>query len=72
MGTKQIRSGQKWLVDLHGQRLRVLVVASHTEFPDTWICERLSDAYETRTGPHILVRHKNFLSLEEPDQSSRE
>jgi len=63
MGTQRIRPGQVWVVDVYGREVRVLVISSHTQVPDTWICEDL------QTGQHLLVSTGNFIRPENPDQS---
>lgn len=64
MGKSRIQPGQVWLADLYGRESRVLVIASHHEVPEVWICEKLIAKEGHGAGPHILVNKKDFVKLE--------
>lgn len=66
MGEKRIEPGQVWRVNLGGHESRVLVVASHLEGPELWVCERLGAGQDIGEGMHILVAAVEFMELERP------
>ena len=61
-----IQPGQVWVADLYGRKVRVLVIASHSEVPETWICEKLATGERTGTGPHLTLNERAFLRREIP------
>ncbi|NQT11372.1 MAG: hypothetical protein HQ582_01400 [Planctomycetes bacterium] len=64
MGEKRIEPGQVWRADLCGHESRVLVISSHREVPELWVCERLTANQGIGKGMHILVASKEFTELE--------
>ncbi|HIQ23417.1 MAG TPA: hypothetical protein EYH34_19515 [Planctomycetes bacterium] len=63
MGADRIEAGQIWEADLYGQKVRVQVIAAHSEFPGTWICERLEDHRPPGSGLHLLVNQRDLRTL---------
>jgi hypothetical protein len=66
MGEKRIEPGEVWVADLCGHESRVLVISSHREVPELWVCERLTTSQGIGKGMHILVASTEFTKLEGP------
>jgi hypothetical protein len=72
MKSEQIRTGQIWTADLYGHTMRVQVICSDAEIPDSWICERLGDRGNHGPGSLINVSTRDLLKLEtSADESAR-